>query len=332
MMSEDGLGEEGHAWRKGDRVFVRHGAAQVNSLNRQAARIHEEVGEEMGMDASRMRIPRISEQITVFDVVREECYQIFIHQVNRGCMTAAQGQLVKLSERRFAPCRARELRLATPAHYRRSEGVDPDIADPHDGLLTKDATPLIRQELALGEPGSLVHSRTASLTYSSSPDDPWVYCTSMSPANSREATELRARFPRYDAQTVIGDPASFAMQLGIDFAIGIDKSEHVELDPVDEEAYRRSRYTVSLWEGEHRLDKFLRVYHGPVVYEDRSGVVASMEDVVDFSMVPRGWFTKKTRFSAEREYRFAVSTLGRPRREIFALSISDELRALATKA
>ena len=332
MMSEDRLGEEGYGWREGDRVFFRHGTPHVNSLNGQAARIHEEVGEEIGIDVSRMRIPCISEHITVFDVVLEECYQVLVHRVNLGSTTAPQGQVVKLSERRFAPYHARKIRLATPAHYRKSEGVDPDIADPHDGLLTKDATPWVRQELALREPGSFIHDQSASLTYSSAPDEPWVYCTSMSPRSRREATDLRARFPKYDALTVIRDPASFAMRLGIDFAIRIDKSEHVELDRVDEEAYRRSRYTVSLWEGEHRIDKFVRVYHGPVVYEDLSGVVASREDFVDFSMVPRGWFTKKTRFSVEREYRFAVSTLGRPRKETLRLPISEELRALATKA
>ena len=58
----------------------------------------------------------------------------------------------------------------------------------------------------------------------------------------------------------------------------------------------------------------------------------SMEDFVDFSMVPRGWFTKKTRFADEREYRFAVSTLGRPRTDTFILPISDELRMLTAKA
>ena len=121
------------------------------------------------------------------------------------------------------------------------------------------------------------------------------------------------------------------MQLGIDFAISVDKSKHVELGQIDEWAYRQSRYTVGLWEGEHRVDKFIRVYHGPVVYEDQSGVVESMEDFADFSMVPRGWFTKKTRFSGEREYRFAVSTLGRPRTETFKLPISDELRMLTAK-
>ena len=132
--------------------------------------------------------------------------------------------------------------------------------------------------------------------------------------------------------TVIEDPEAFAIQLGIDFAISVQKSTHVELGPIEELAYRSGRYRVGLWEGEHPIDKIVRVYHGPVVYEDQSGVLGSAEDVVDFSMAPKGWFTKKTSFSGEREYRFALSTLGKPRTDPFRLGISDELRMLTAEA
>ena len=332
-MNENALGEEGHGWQEGDWIFFRHGSPHVNWLNQQVTKIHQEVSERTGIYMSRTEQPTISEHVMVFNVALKECYHVLIHRVvSCGSISAPQGRLVKLSERRFAPYRARELRLATPAYYRQSEGVDTNIADPHDGLLTKDATPWMRQKLAPRGLGTFIHDHSASLTYSSAPDEPWVYCTSMSPESRREAKDLRARFPRYDALTVIKDPASFAMQLGIDFAISVDKSKHVELDPVDEEAYRRSRYTVSLWDGEHRIDKFVRVYHGPVVYEDQSGVLQSEDDLVDFSMAPKGWFTKRTRFSGEREYRFAVSTLGRPKTDTFKLGVSDELRLLTAKA
>jgi len=330
-MNENRLAKEGYGWRKGDWVFARLGAGEVDRLNEEVIRIHQEVGDRIGIN--RLEPPSlISQQILVFNVVLRECYMVFIHRVNCGSPAHPRvGSLVKLSHSRYAPHLARELRLATPAYYRRSESPDSEPMDPHDGCLTKDATPWARQELPRTA-GSVIPDLGASLTFSSSPDEPWVYCTSISPASNREATDLRAQFPKYGALTVIKDPASFAVRLGIDFAINLDRSKHVELDPIDEWAYQQSRYTVGLWEGEHQLDKFVRVYHGPVVYEDQSGFVESTDDFVDFSMVPRGWFTKKTRFSSEREYRFAVSTLGRPRTETFKLSISDELRMLTAKA
>ena len=301
-MTDNRLTNEGDGWRHGDWVFVRIATGEVDRL------------------------------IKVFNVVLRECYLVFIHRVNCGSAARRVDKLVKLSPRRFAPHRARELRLATPAYYRKSENPDSEPTDPHDGCLTKDATPWARQ-VALRTAGAFISDPSASVTFSSSPDEPWVYCTSIAPANDTGTERLRARFPRYDAITSIQDPESFAMQLGIDFAIAVDKSKHVELSPADERGYRQSRYAVGLWEGEHQVDKYVDVYHGPVTYEDQSGVVESTEDFVDFSMVPRGWFTKKTRFSDEQEYRFAVSTtLGRPRTDTFKLAISDELRVLTAKA
>ncbi len=330
MMSDPRLAQEGYGWRKEDWVFARLGAVEVEGLNQEVNKAHQEVSDSMGINW--MEPSLISRIIMVFNIVLRKCYQVIIHRVNCGSSALPRGgNVVKLSPMRFAPHRAPELRLATPAHYRKSESPDSEPMDRHDGYLTKDATPWA-WDVALRTAGSFIHDLSASVTFSSAPDEPWIYCTSIAPASDADMERLRARFPRYDTITSIRDPEAFAMQLGIDFATSVDKSKHVELGPLDELAYRRSRYTVSLWEGEHRIDKFIRVYHGPVVYEDRSGILESMEDFVDFSMVPRGWFTKKTSFSDEREYRFAVSTLGRPRTETFKLPISDELRMLTANA
>jgi len=320
----------GGTQRQGDCIVYRYDALEVKRLNQQIAEINQDLSARMGIGISRIQQPPISELISVFNAVLEECYLIFIHRFNRSAVEATQvRELVKLSERRFAPTCARKLRLATPAHYRKGEGSDSHPADPHDGLLTKDATPWMRQ--ALAPKAGTIQSLSATLTFSA-PGEPWVYCTSMSPPRGREAEDLRARFPQYDTTTVVKDSEAFAIQLGIDFAISVRKPAHVELGPIEEFAYRSGRYRVGLWAGEHAIDKIIRVYHGPVVYEDQSGVLGSAEDVVDFSMVPKGWFTKKTRFSGEREYRFAVSTLGKPRKDTFKLGISDELRMLTAKA
>ena len=255
---------------------------------------------------------------------------VFLHQVDLCPAAAPQiGQLVKLSERHTAPYRGGELWLRTPAYYRRIESSDTKPTDPHDGLLTKDVTPWVRRASALRV--GAIESLNATMTFSAN-QEPWVYCTSILPTNEAEWKELTDRFPKYDAMTAIGDPTSFAVQLGIDFAFNVQKSIHVDLDPTEKRAYAQSSYRVPLWEGEHHIDKVVRVYHGPVVYEDQSGVLGSAEEVVDSSMVPKGWFTKKTKFSGEREYRFAVSTLGEPRKDTFKLPISNQMRRLTSRA
>ena len=315
-MSVNRRGEGPHCWRREDSIVHRLDTTEVNRFNHELA-------------ATGVAQPTISDVIVVLNVALAECYLVLLHQVNRRLAASRVGQLVKLSERPIAPHRARELWLRTPAYYRIIESPDTKPTDPHDGFLTKDATPWMRQALALKV--GYIESLNATMTFSS-PQEPWVYCTSVSPTSRAEAKELRARFPGYDAVTAIRCPDSFAVRLGIDFAFSVSKSTHVELGPIEKLAYGQSSYTVSLWEGEHHIDKVIRVYHGPVVYEDQSGVLGSVENIVDSSMVPKGWFTKKKRFSGEREYRFAVSTLGKPRKDTFKLRVSDELRMLTTKA
>ena len=297
--------------------FHRLDRSKVNRLNEEIAK-------------TGVAQPSISDVIMVFNGPLRECYLVLLQQVHHhSAATPRVGHLVKLSDRRSAPYRGGELWLRTPAYYRRIESADSKPTDPHDGLLTKDATPWIRQ--AIASRAESIENLNATMTFSA-PQEPWVYCTSISPTRGAEMEKLKARFPAYDAMTAIGDPDAFAVRLGIDFAFSVQESTHVELGPFEKLAYHQSSYTVSLWEGKHRVDKVVRVYHGPVVYEDRSGVLEFAEDSVDPSMVPKGWFTKKKKFSAEREYRFAVSTLGKPRNDTFKLRISDELRGLTTKA
>ena len=274
--------------------------------------------------------PNLSDVIAVFNVPLEECYLVLFHEVNRRPTAVPRvDQLLRLSERQNAPYRGSEVWLRTPAYYRRIESPGTKPTDPHDGFLTKDATSWMRR--ALTSNLGLIENVNATMTFSSH-QEPWVYCTSIPPTNEAGWRELRERFHEYDAMTVIRDPNCFAVQLGIDFAVSVQESTHVDLSPMEKWAYEQSSYAVPLWEGKHRIDKIIRVYHGPVVYEDQSGVLGSVEEVVDSSMVPRGWFTKKKGYSREREYRFAVSTLGKPREDTFKLRISDELRRLTTKA
>ncbi len=250
MMSNNRRIEEGYSWRQGDWIFTRCGSDVPDLLNQKAIEAEQQVRASIGIKQAKP-LP-ITQVILVHNVLRRECYLVLIHRVNGGSVALPQVEnLVKLSYRRFAPYRARELRLATPAYYRKSESPNHESIDPHDGCLTKDGTPWLQQELALGTAGSYPHVSRVSLRLSSWPGEPWIYCTSIAPANDADTQRLRARFPNYGAITSIRDLEDFAMQLGIDFAISVDKFKHVKLDDPDERAYRQSSYSTSLWEGEH---------------------------------------------------------------------------------
>lgn len=318
-MSENRRGEGPQCWRREGCIVHRLDPTEVRRFNQTIA-------------TTGVPQPKVSQAIEVFDVAVKECYLVLLHQVNRRSPAARRvGALVKLSEQRLAPYRDRELWLRTPAYYRKTENPGSKPTDPHDASVTVDAEPWMRRTLAPAVGPIPIGSLDAKITFSS-PEEPWVYCTSISPASEAERWKLDARFPRYDAMTVIRDPESFAIQLGIDFATAVQESVHVELGAIDKRARWQSSDWVSFGEGGRPITKVIRMHHGPVVYEDQSGVLESMKDVVNPSMAVRAWFTKKRRFCGEREYRFAVSTRGKPRKDTFKLRISDELRMLVAKA
>ena len=59
-----------------------------------------------------------------------------------------------------------------------------------------------------------------------------------------------------------------------------------------------------------------------------SGRVDNQEQWFDPNAGPVAWFTKKTSFANQNEYRFAVSTLGAPVSPRHYIAVSPELRAL----
>ena len=293
------------------------------SLSNTAQRTNADSGHQSG----------VSEVLCVFDLAREELSVVNVRRAGHRSLPARKvGRLLKFTEWKFAPCRARELQLVTPEGYRREEGSGPGVADRLDGCLTKDATPWMKETVLRGEylPLGSVRSFKATMTFLS-PEEPWIYCTSIRPEDAAAMRTLTAEFPQYDAATEIADPAEFARQLGIDFALGLDADQDVVVTPLQDLVYARSSYSVSFWEGRRQVDKIVNVYHGPVRYEDQSGVLQSLEDVVDLRGAQRAWFTKRTKFSGQREYRFAVSTLGIPRDSKKMLAVSDEIRKLTTE-
>jgi len=321
--------EMAEGWQLGDRaVIIRQSAHEVTRANALVAELSSGISEHLGYRWG------ISEILNVFDLVRQELSVIHIRRA--GCRSSAlrpAGNLLKFTKRKYAPFLAEKLKLATPEYYRKYEGSGRGVADPKDGCLTKDATPWMTEALELpgiDAPGVALDLR-AHITFAA-PEEPWIYCTSIQPDGASPMRELRSQFRDYDTVTVVRDRHAFARQLGIDFALSLDGARHVHTSTLYDSVYARSSYTTNLWEGRRNIDKFVNVYHGPVRYEDQSGVLETAEDVVDLHGAQRAWFTKGTRFLRQREYRFAVSTLGAPRKSKFKVTVSDEIRRLVADA
>ena len=272
-------------------------------------------------------VPKITDGFYVSDIERKQCHLIFVHRVDyRPRSSPNVRRVVKFSERCHAPCQAEKLRLATPSYYRNQETLRPGISDPHDSTLKKNVTPWMRNRIPYG-------SVEAEAVYLSS-REPWVYCASHLPSR-HVYRELKFKFSNeygYDAATEINDVDAFAIWLGIDFALQINKDKQLKLEVLDRVAYRASSYSTDLWqtEGVQNIDTLVHVYHGPVHYEDESGVIVTDDDLADIHGGVRACFTKRTEFEDQSEYRFAVSTPGTPRKEIFKLKISEDLRQLTS--
>ena len=263
----------------------------------------------------------ITEVVFVHDQEARSLHQILIHYVDyHPQRSSAVGEVVAFSKSPYAAFRTKKLQLATPAYYRDQDDLKPGIRDLHEGKLTKDATKWASTVLSAGV------VTNAELTFVAS-SEPWIYCASHYNLNSdlRRLKDLFADEYGYTTATGISDPNSFATWLGIDFALTLDKATEVRLGPLDKIGYAQSRYETDLWQGSGPIDTIVRVYHGPVHYEDSSGRISTQEEWFDPAAGPKAWFTKKTPFKNQSEYRFAVSTLGDPVKTKHYITVSPEL-------
>ena len=310
-------------WRRSNGVLVIRETASVlgrlNDANREITR------RATGVRRSTSPAPKIADAFAILDVERERYHIVYVYRVDyRTGFRSSIGKVVKFSKWCHAPCRSKELWLATPSYYRDEEKLPKGIADPQDSTLTRNIGPWISNRLGTG-------SIEAKAVFSSG-SEPWIYCTSHLQSD-RAYRQLRSRFSKqydYDAATEIKDVDGFAMWLGVDFALRTDKGKHLKLDAHDIQTYAGSKYSTDLWkqDGARNIDTFVEVYHGPVHYEDESGVIATKNELADIHGAPRAWFTKRTEFADQREYRFAISTQGNPTVDVFKMDVSDDLRQL----
>ena len=310
-------------WRRSNGILIiREPAGVLDRLNEETEEI---TGRITGVRRSSPPAPKIANAFTVLDVERKRYHVIYVYRVDyRSGFQPNVGQVVKFTKSCHTPCRSEELWLSTPSYYRDQEELPPGIADPYDSTLTRDIGPWMSNRIGIG-------SIDAKAVLSSD-GEPWVYCASHLQSD-RAYRQLRSTFSdefNYDAATEIKDVDGFAMWLGVDFALQVNKDGHLNLGGLDTLVYARSNYSTNLWkqEGVRNIDTFVNVYHGPVHYEDESGVITTRDDLVDIHGAQRAWFTKRTEFAYQSEYRFAISTLGNPTVDVFKMEVSDELRQL----
>ena len=263
--------------------------------------------------------------VSVHDMEAKSFHVLFMHRLNHQ-PARDTNKIVVFSEPQYSVSWSEALQLATPAYYRDKEELQPGIHDRYDGSLTKDGTNWAQH--TIGAAGAVTK---AELLFVSS-HEPWVYCAAHY-RNDRDLNRLRCHFAdKYDytAATRIHDPDAFAMWLGIDFALTLDKTVHVKLNMLDVINYECSQYQTSLWDGSRPVDTLVHIYHGPVRYEDQSGQINTQEQFFDPTAGPKAWFTKRTSNKAQSEYRFAISTLGDAVRQKHYIAVSPELRDLTS--
>ena len=256
----------------------------------------------------------LSQLATVWDPKRKSFSRVCVRRINSD----GNDEVVKFSEPQYVPILGKCLKLATPAYYRAGEHLSSGIRDPEDGTLLMNATPYLSKVVQADLPPGMVRNFSARMTLSSG-NGAWVYCTSNRPNSIIEYQKLKKRFfdeNDYSAVTKIKDPDAFALRLGLDIALMDDLSEYVKLDGL--------AMLINAIDGD-AVDRIVHVHHGPVIYEDQSGVLRDQKDFGGPGGGICATFTKRTKFQYQAEYRFAVSPLGVPKQNKLMLPVSKEL-------
>ena len=162
--------------------------------------------------------------------------------------------------------------------------------------------------------------------------NPGVYCASHYRFTSdlRRLTSLFADLYGYTAATAITDADEFAVQLGVDFLLSLDKTTHMRPSTLHQLLERFSH--LATIPGDQPIpDTIVHVHHGPVEYADPSGEIATHHDYFDPFAATQACFTKKKTLNAQCEYRFAVATaFGDPGQQLYHIPPSPQLRALTS--
>lgn len=256
----------------------------------------------------------------VIDNERQKHFFIVIRRVNGGRLHArvADRQVVRFSKREHSPRLSDEIWVSTLAHYREGENLEGGRYDPMEGRVKMDATPFYTRSLLTRGVDMRSAGFKAQATLGSS-SDPWVFCTAFCPVRKREAYRLARHISsNYDTITDIPDVDTFALELGVDFALALDATLHTKVDS----AVPMIQQAAIVGGG---FQNVVHVAHGPVAYEDISGTLDTGREADD--LAPRAGFIKPNSFSDQSEYRFALTTIGEPTTRTLRIPVSDALRA-----
>ena len=239
-------------------------------------------------------------------------FHISIANVNVSRMNSVNKptNLIKSSKGEHAIPVSNDIRLRTSAYYRGLEESDSGgIGDKEEATFYRDTDFATFQRDSGQSPLQAAHHVHVNLTHRR---ECWLFCTSSAPVFFTETKKMRESIdPDYDAVTLIEDPSSFAMQLGIDFGGSFETSAVTHPGPAH-------------W----KLPGLVIVEHGPVVYAE-----SPSERISRFLPEYRGLVTpffKRKRFSVEKEYRFVISIGGQaePKETSFDLNVTKELKDL----
>ena len=247
---------------------------------------------------------------------------VLVYRVDlTGSQLKAPPPVVKFSKREHAIPNPEAIciQLATPEHYRKTEDNEGNtgIRDEKEAQYVKQMdleTFLDKQKSSI--PSGVVVQGSVKITFAV--DDFWMFCTSVKPPTDWELQKIWKEFPQYDCATTIASPSEFAKELGAAFA-GYSQWSDVSLSPRDELARQLRPPEIG--------DKVVWVHHGPVVYpRDSAKVIEALPEKSRAEVAP---FVKREGYSGQSEYRFTVSVNGAPKKPVFDLPISGELRQLA---
>ena len=275
---------------------------------------------------------RASQVASLLDPAQQSESRVFVRRVNDSLgVTPYPRSVLKFSESVHALTTHDEIQLCTLTHYRKGEGLDPAIRDPEEGQLTMDFHTWLK-ELKGSSGNGITHSLDNSVLRHGKGHvtlvparDRWVYCTSLLPQSNREWKVLQAEFfhrkrdCNYDTATLIHDADAFALELGIKAAERIDPLVDLKQDVLDR-----------TYCSANAVKNIVCVDHGPVVYEQRSGTPDPHTRSSNLTRTQDPCFLKNAKYSAEREYRFAIWTLGAPSVPRLTLDISSHLQDLVS--
>lgn len=258
---------------------------------------------------------------------------VLVHGVDLAQRGAAAhvGPVVKYSPNKYALASTEHLQMATAQHYRTHAGSAKGVRDEKEAVYVEPLQSYFQkwnpEALASLEPSRAVaraDSRavnveivpSGSVTYRV--DGQWIFCTSLSPQSHDEQTRMYREFEA-NCCTRFDDPLGLAYEIGSAFA-QVSPAPPTVLD----EWFHRLQE--SMLRNQSSFDQIVHVRHGPVVYTDEAeNLIESVPLHLRSAAVP---FVMSTEYAYQREYRFTVSTIGTPARDVLLVPVTSELRAL----